>query len=1073
MEVEKAWTKKKGAGEQNKVRVCVRVRPFSAKELHGLEPNEYPLSIVDMTNSVVTVDEHPYPFEFDEAFWSIPEEQKQITSKKFAEQEDVFRSVGQPAVSHALHGFHSCIFAYGQTGSGKTHTMLGSEACPGVAPRLVEELFARLDEAGSKRGAFQHQVEISFMEIYNERVRDLFAETELSGAGGRRRTRRASDAIGLFRRESVGTGTRGRKRSETPPPLSVEKPVGLALPVLTLPEAPARRSSVDVRRASIESPKRRGSVGIDDAGSAGGDAASPASGGGPTVPFSWVEPGAPQSPKRVQIALPSAGEEAEASTRLDKPAVKRRASRTTLGVDDRRMSTASDRRMSGRWFGGVGGDEKEYKDLKVRFSRQQGTFVEGLQRLGAKEGVKTAEDVKRHMRFGMEHRSTAATQMNDTSSRSHAIFQICVKSTNQLAGVQRYAHINLVDLAGSERIKMSMAEGDRFVEATRINLSLSTLRRVIDLLIENSQKKAVKQVVPYRDSMLTWILSDSLGGNSKTTMMATVSPAASNREDTVNTLKYAHKAKDIVNTVFVNEQKTSVAMNAMQREIQDLRRALEEANSGEESANVAELQDQLQAVESDYQTAIEDLERAEGMRKQHEEAIREGEEMVKQRELEVDHLRQQGVEEKHQDAATAVEETTADLESKQRILESKAREMEFKEQQVEAEKDRVAQILTAHAEVQDRELAFRKEMLVVRRKQFALAFHKAFKETKSVSTRERVEMELRQTTDRVAKDSLEIQARAEQCRDLQRLCEGLLSTTAKLESAAVKAEKMCADGEQTSQDTMRQLRAAKTEAEAEISSLRTELKAVDSEAMLVRERGSRDRHVAQERRRLAQSRVDSVCNEADKKRTLVEQLGKQLHVLTDEIQRLRDESQGMRNTQTSMEEDRGRIGAECEAMRASIDSANVEYKRIQELLPERQSELGALSVRVAERRERVQQHRRTHDELKTYASQRFFPAAARPDEDGAVPDTHRSSHVVERTWTSGGYLYTPHVAMTSQQLSPRECSSGRASPTRISRSRLSAEQTPPSARRSRASQSDYPRPAACQPPSVAQMQGAG
>eukprot|EP00662_Eupelagonemidae_sp_cell21_P057556 gene57556-biopygen47350 len=127
-------------------------------------------------------------------------------------------------------------------------------------------------------------------------------------------------------------------------------------------------------------------------------------------------------------------------------------------------------------------------------------------------------------------------------------------------------------LAGSERNKMSRAEGDRLYEATRINLSLSTLRRVIDTLLENSHRRRGQplrhsevytlKIIPYRESTLTHILSDSLGGNSKTIMLATVSPAESNREDTVNTLNYANKAKDIVNTVDVNEQKGAPPVGA-------------------------------------------------------------------------------------------------------------------------------------------------------------------------------------------------------------------------------------------------------------------------------------------------------------------------------------------------------------------------------------------------------------------------------------------------------------------------------------------------------------------------------
>eukprot|EP00756_Hemistasia_phaeocysticola_P002161 Hpha_TRINITY_DN11487_c0_g1::TRINITY_DN11487_c0_g1_i1::g.137365::m.137365/K17914/KIF13; kinesin family member 13 len=1065
MELDKAWTKKRGQGEQNKVRVMVRVRPYSARELHGLEPNEYPISTVGMVGSTVTVEDHPYPFEFDEAFWSIPAEQKQMCSKPFADQEAVFNVTGCPSVSHALSGFHSCIFAYGQTGSGKTHTMLGSEENPGVAPRIVEELFRQLDELKTKRGQFSHQVEISFMEIYNEKVKDLF--TEVSDALQRKNTRRISGA----RRDSSPGGPSKARRQSRGEGLT---PDGTS-PGMSPKPGEKRRGSKQVQWSGDDSPgSRRPSV----------EPESPK--GSPRnsrelEPFSWVNgagAGAaspPSSPKRVRVAMP---EDDEVDKPFGKSATSFRQDRkkSFQGEAARKNSAASigggfgggfggERRQSRGWFGGAFGsptDDTGYEALRVRFSRQQGTFVEGLTRLGLKDGVKTAEDVKRHMRFGMEHRSTAATQMNDTSSRSHAIFQICVKSTNPLAGVQRYAHINLVDLAGSERIKMSMAEGDRFVEATRINLSLSTLRRVIDLLIENSQKGKVKQVVPYRDSMLTWILSDSLGGNSKTSMIATVSPALSNREDTINTLKYANKAKDIVNTVYVNEQKTNVAMNAMQREIHELRNRINEANKDGETADVAELQDQLKCAEGDFQIAKDDLERAEIMRKEHEDLVKEKEEMIQVHTQEMEELKQLRVEEKHLEEQYAVEEEETKLGEVRQKLEAKTKERMDKEAEHMREQHRVRQILHEQEQVQSRELAFRKETLVVRRKQFALAFHKAFKETKTVNTRARLETEVRATTDRVAKGSLEIQLRAEQARELGHLCEGLKNTTARLESRAVGVEGDTGMKESECQEEIRKVRDQRHAAETRTTVLRADAKKLQSALLLEQERKTRAAHISQEKRRATQGKVDSVLNEREKKQQLLVQLKKQLGVLNGEVERLQYICKGMADTRGSMQREYEQLQEQVETLRAEKEHFTRDLNSAEGTVPRGKERLGSLAALAEERKREVEEHRRTHGDLRDFVSHRFF----RPAQPGSLEEEGRSSSPVdteraalggirERTWTHGGCQYLPIGASPEaapQSASPRQGPRG-DSPGRggspPSRSRLSTDMQMPGSQSAR------------------------
>eukprot|EP00755_Sulcionema_specki_P023895 Sspe_Gene.79989::Locus_50295_Transcript_1_1_Confidence_1.000_Length_1052::g.79989::m.79989 len=164
------------AEKSEAVKVMVRLRPFNKRELSGFtDSNEYPVSIVYMhegSGRVDMLDQDGNPtgdeFEFHETFWSIPESQKQFCSKPFADQQLVFNTVGIDAVENALNGYHTCLFAYGQTGSGKTYTMLGSPSDPGIAPRLVDLLFQRMNEKEGKKG-WKYEVDISFMEIYNEK----------------------------------------------------------------------------------------------------------------------------------------------------------------------------------------------------------------------------------------------------------------------------------------------------------------------------------------------------------------------------------------------------------------------------------------------------------------------------------------------------------------------------------------------------------------------------------------------------------------------------------------------------------------------------------------------------------------------------------------------------------------------------------------------------------------------------------------------------------------------------------------------------------------------------------------
>ena len=167
--------------------------------------------------------------------------------------------------------------------------------------------------------------------------------------------------------------------------------------------------------------------------------------------------------------------------------------------------------------------------------------------------VKSADEIYSHLDSALAKRRVSATQMNQKSSRSHSVFTITIhikETSPEGEGLLKVGKLNLVDLAGSECVGRSGAQGDRKREAGNINQSLLTLGRVISALVEK------RGHVPYRDSKLTRILRESLGGKAKTTIIATVTPSSSAFEETCSTLKYANTAKSIENKPEVNQRMT-------------------------------------------------------------------------------------------------------------------------------------------------------------------------------------------------------------------------------------------------------------------------------------------------------------------------------------------------------------------------------------------------------------------------------------------------------------------------------------------------------------------------------------
>ncbi|XP_065205081.1 osmotic avoidance abnormal protein 3 isoform X2 [Planococcus citri] len=226
------------------------------------------------------------------------------------------------------------------------------------------------------------------------------------------------------------------------------------------------------------------------------------------------------------------------------------------------------------------------KRLDLKESPDSGVYVSDL----SYHAVHNVHECQKLMEQGWRNRAVGATLMNTDSSRSHSIFTISVEmmpvsqSLVDYCSPIRRGKLNLVDLAGSERQAKTGATGDRLKEATKINLSLSALGNVISALVDGKSKH-----IPYRDSKLTRLLQDSLGGNTKTLMVACLSPADNNYDETLSTLRYANRAKNICNKPHINEDPKDTKLREYQDEIQKLRQLLEQNSNFPTAQNIKDI----------------------------------------------------------------------------------------------------------------------------------------------------------------------------------------------------------------------------------------------------------------------------------------------------------------------------------------------------------------------------------------------------------------------------------------------------------------------------------------------------
>ncbi|XP_033012108.1 kinesin-like protein KIF1B isoform X10 [Lacerta agilis] len=224
---------------------------------------------------------------------------------------------------------------------------------------------------------------------------------------------------------------------------------------------------------------------------------------------------------------------------------------------------------------------KNKGNLRVREHPLLGPYVEDLSKLA----VTSYTDIADLMDAGNKARTVAATNMNETSSRSHAVFTIVfTQKKHDLEtdlSTEKVSKISLVDLAGSERADSTGAKGTRLKEGANINKSLTTLGKVISALAEVSKKKKKTDFIPYRDSVLTWLLRENLGGNSRTAMVAALSPADINYDETLSTLRYADRAKQIKCNAVINEDPNAKLVRELKEEVTRLKDLLRAQGLGD------------------------------------------------------------------------------------------------------------------------------------------------------------------------------------------------------------------------------------------------------------------------------------------------------------------------------------------------------------------------------------------------------------------------------------------------------------------------------------------------------------
>jgi len=275
--------------------------------------------------------------------------------------------------------------------------------------------------------------------------------------------------------------------------------------------------------------------------------------------------------------------------------------------------------------------ERPKKGLDIRESQQLGIYIAGV----AKRPVDSYRAIEAVMEEGTENRTVGSTLMNATSSRAHTVITIEFKQVSKVAQCEgvKVSLINLVDLAGSEKAGQTGASGDRLKEGCAINKSLSALGNVIEKLADKAMGKTKSVVIPYRDSKLTRLLQNALGGSSKTVMICAISPASSNYEETLSTLRYADRAKRIKNSAVINENPQDKLIRQLREENAKLKEMIGEVPAGgasddqsaealqEKQAEIAALEDALKEMQKSFSDKMAEAQKAAHKREKEKENL--------------------------------------------------------------------------------------------------------------------------------------------------------------------------------------------------------------------------------------------------------------------------------------------------------------------------------------------------------------------------------------------------------------------------------------------------------------------
>ncbi|XP_039288788.1 kinesin-like protein KIF3A [Nilaparvata lugens] len=333
-------------------------------------------------------------------------------------------------------------------------------------------------------------------------------------------------------------------------------------------------------------------------------------------------------------------------------------------------------------------DVKERPDVGV-YIKDLSTFV-----------VNNADDMDRIMTLGNKNRVVGATAMNTHSSRSHAIFNITIETIQKDTDGKEHVkmgRLHLVDLAGCERQSKTEATGQRLKEGTKINLSLSTLGNVISALVDGKCTH-----IPYRNSKLTRILQDSLGGNSKTVMCATVGPAAYNYDETISTLRYASRAKKICNKARINEDPKDALLRQFQAEIEHLRKQLEEGVFDAELDDDVNIEEKLK-----LKNALQ-INQAEDVSEKEEEELALA--MTEHKQL------QEKLESLEKKILVGGENLLDKAEEQEKLLEESAKELEKRKTEEEMLKQRLEQKSAEHIDIEEKYSSLQEEAVGISRK---------------------------------------------------------------------------------------------------------------------------------------------------------------------------------------------------------------------------------------------------------------------------------------------------------------------------------------------------------------------